>query len=100
MRGGQTDENKVKEHYNALKEPLDILNNNLANKEYIAGPFTLVDIFFTPYINMLLQLPEKDLIESRPNIAAWWKRVSSRPAFKKLYKQVEEDRAAMMSGQK
>jgi len=96
MRGGTTDEAKCKEHYDALKEPLDILNNNLANKEYIAGSFTLVDIFFTPYVRMLMNLPEKDLIESRPNVAAWWKRLSGRPAFQKLYKQVDEDRAAMM----
>ena len=36
------------------------------------------------YFALALYTPEKSLLESRPNIAAWWKRVSERPSWAKV----------------
>jgi len=84
MFGGKTDEAQVTKHSEKAKQGLDIMDAHLAKNEYLAGDqFTLADIFFMPYFGMLFATPEKTLFESRPNIMAWWKRVSSRPSWSK-----------------
>lgn len=85
MFGFPMSEEKIKEHVSKVEKPLDILNEHLAKNEFMAGSqLTLADIFFMPYFNMLFLTPEKSLFESRPNIMAWWKRVSSRPTWQKV----------------
>jgi len=41
----------------------------------------LADVFFMPYLGLLFHTPEALLLTSRPNIFAWWKRVSERPSW-------------------
>ena len=36
-----------------------------------------------PYIEYVFAGQEGDVIESRPHVAAWWKRISERPSWKK-----------------
>jgi glutathione S-transferase len=85
MFGGKTDEEQVKKHAEKAKTGLDIMDKHLASNEYLAGDaFTLADVYFMPYFAMLYATPEKTLFESRANITAWWKRVSSRPSWAKV----------------
>jgi len=82
MFGGKTDEAQVKKHEEKAKLGLDIMDAHLAKNQYLAGDaFSLADVYFMPYTALLLGTPEKTLIESRPNISAWWKRVSERPTW-------------------
>jgi glutathione S-transferase len=82
MFGGKTDEAQVKKHEEKAKQGLDIMDSHLATNPYLAGEqFTLADIYYMPYFALALYTPEKELLESRPNIAAWWKRVSERPSW-------------------
>jgi len=82
MFGGQTDEAAVAHHTDKAKQGLDILDAHLAKNEFIAGDqFSLADVFFIPYFAMVLHTPEGALLTSRPNIDAWWKRVSARPSW-------------------
>jgi glutathione S-transferase len=84
MFGGKTDESKVKTHVEKSKLGLDIMDAHLAKNTYLAGEqFSLADVFYIPYFNLALQTPEKEILTGRPNIAAWWKRVSERPSWVK-----------------
>jgi len=82
MFGGKTDEAQVKKHEEKAKQGLDVMDKHLGQNDYLVGDsFSLADIFFMPYFALLFATPEKHLFESRPNIMAWWKRVSSRPSW-------------------
>ena len=82
MFGGKTDEAKAAAHAEKARQSLDVMDAHLALHPYLAGSqFTLADIFFMPYFAMCLHTPEATLITGRPNIAAWWKRVSERPTW-------------------
>jgi len=79
----KTDEAVVKAAHDAAVTGLDVLEKHLAaGHSFLAGSqFTLSDATFLPYVNLLMTLPEKDLIESRPHVSAWWKRISTRPSW-------------------
>jgi len=84
MFGGKPNEEAVQKHVEKAKLGLDVLDKHLSTNQYVAGDqFTLADVFFMPYFNLLFATPEKTLFESRPNIMAWWKRVSERPTWAK-----------------
>jgi glutathione S-transferase len=46
--------------------------------------FSLVDIFYLPYTQKLFEVGDGELITSRPNVNAWWQRVSTRDSWKKV----------------
>ena len=72
----------------ALARPLDVLEERLALEPYLAGPeFSLADLGYLPYIDYLFVSKEGDLITSRPHVAAWWQRISTRPSWKKALSQ-------------
>ena len=62
-----------------------VLDKQLSTGEYVAGEFTLVDIFLSTYFAYFSNTPEgKQVLEQYPNIAAWWTRLSGRPAWQKI----------------
>lgn len=64
---------------------LDIYENHLATSEYLAGDkFTMADLSHLPYTHLLFAAGEGELITSRPNVAKWWEKISSRPSWKKV----------------
>jgi glutathione S-transferase len=82
MFGGAADEAIVAKHAATAVAGLDIMDAHLAKNQYLAGAtFSLADVFFMPYFALAFYTPEKTLLESRPHIAAWWKRVSERPSW-------------------
>jgi len=84
MFGGKADEAVVAKHVEKAAPAFDILDAHLAKNEYLAGSqFTLADVFFLPYLQLVAFTPEKTLIESRPNVAAWFKRITERPSWQK-----------------
>ena len=85
MHGKQTDEAAAAASAAKAVAALDIMDAHLAKHQYLAGEqFSLADVFFMPYFHLLaVATPEATLITSRPNIAAWWKRVSERPSWVK-----------------
>ena len=68
----------------ALDVATDVLDRNLAGKSYLVGDqLTLADVTFAPYVDYVLMTPAKNRVLARPNVAAWWGRVSERPAWRK-----------------
>jgi len=83
MHGKQPDLAKIEEAKPKLEKCLDILDKQLAKGPHFLGDqFTLADVCFMPYFEYAMTTPAKDLINARPNVAAWWKRVSERASWK------------------
>jgi glutathione S-transferase len=82
MRGQPTDAAKLEEGRVKLAPALAVLDAQLAQGPHLVGEqFTLADICFMPYIEYVMQTSAKDVILGRPNVAAWWKRISERPSW-------------------
>ncbi|MCU0684811.1 MAG: glutathione S-transferase N-terminal domain-containing protein [Polyangiaceae bacterium] len=84
MRGTQPDMAKVEESSAKLANTADILDKQLAQGPHLLGDsFSLADICYMPYIEYVVQTSAKDVLLSRPNVAAWWGRISGRPSWQK-----------------
>jgi len=82
--GGTQDPAAIAAARSAIETPLDVIDRALAGTPYLAGDaFTLADIHWMPYLEYLQHTGEGAPIDNRPNLAAWWKRISARPAWQK-----------------
>ncbi|EYF01001.1 glutathione S-transferase family protein [Chondromyces apiculatus] len=85
MRGGQTDEAIVEVGRKETVRTLDIMEQTLSKQEFLAGnSFSLADVSCMPYLGYLFPAGAGDLVTSRPGVAAWWERISSRPSWRKV----------------
>ncbi|HTN85708.1 MAG TPA: glutathione S-transferase N-terminal domain-containing protein [Sorangium sp.] len=84
MLGQQGDESIVEAAKGEVARALDVVDKALGNQEYLAGSiYSLADISFMPYLQCLVVSKVGELITDRQNVAAWWKRLSARPAWVK-----------------
>ena len=80
---GEPDEAKVSAALKAVGPVLDMMEGHLSGREYLVGSgFTLADLNFMPYFQILAPCKVSSLLDNRPAIAAWWARCSARPAWK------------------
>lgn len=85
LRGWPTDEAVVAECLKSLGAFFDVAEGILSHQPWMAGDnFTLVDIFYIPLVERLVQVGHEDLITSRKAVNAWWERATCRPAIAKL----------------
>ncbi|KJE91091.1 glutathione transferase [Capsaspora owczarzaki ATCC 30864] len=71
-----------------LAKILDVYEQHLSKNEYLANnQFSLADLAHLPYGQHLVRGPFGHLITSRPNVNAWWNRISSRPSWQKAIAQ-------------
>jgi glutathione S-transferase len=85
MSGKESDENVVDGAKHDVAKALDVADKALAKSEYFAGStFTLADICWMPYMHYLFTCRVGELVTDRPNVNAWWKRVSTRPSWVKV----------------
>ncbi|KAH7913817.1 glutathione S-transferase [Hygrophoropsis aurantiaca] len=81
MFGGQTDEARAATLRATLKSKLDAYEVILSKQKYLAGnEVTLADLFHLPYGRVILEIGV-DEFSSRPNVARWWKDITSRPSW-------------------
>lgn len=59
---------------------LDVLETQLSRNDFLAGDYSIADM--TP-ITRLVQFADHEWMKTRPNVARWINKVSSRPAVKK-----------------
>jgi glutathione S-transferase len=83
MGGGQPDAEVVAAGKAGAARALDVIEAALVGQDWLAGEFSLADICYAPYLNYLQMMGLGDIIAERPNVAAWWGRLSSRPAWLK-----------------
>ncbi|OCB86175.1 glutathione S-transferase [Sanghuangporus baumii] len=82
MRGGTTDEKRVKELTDTLYAKLEAYEVILSKRKYLAGDtITLADLFHLPYGTMITERLGIDALNSKPNVARWWKDITSRPSW-------------------
>lgn len=79
--GGKTDEARAKSLQGQLSAKLDVYDAILGKQKYLAGnDITLADLFHLPYGAVILDIG-LDEFSSRPNVARWWKDISSRASW-------------------
>jgi glutathione S-transferase len=85
MMGQEPDMAAVSQGKADVARTLDVVEKELATREFLAGSaFTLADIVWMPYAQYLVSSGEGALLTDRPNVAAWWKRVSGRSSWVKV----------------
>ncbi|KAH7447868.1 hypothetical protein KP509_01G124800 [Ceratopteris richardii] len=86
MRGTPTNEAVVEESLIKFAKVLDIHEERLAKAPYLGGEsFSLADLTHMPLTHYLIGLPKvSDVFRARKNVMAWWERISSREAWKKV----------------
>ncbi|CCM05619.1 uncharacterized protein FIBRA_07848 [Fibroporia radiculosa] len=80
---GETNEEVVASLTKQLNAKLDAYEVLLSTSKYLAGDeVTLADLFHIPY-GAMLGVMGIDVLESgtRPNVARWWKDITSRPSW-------------------
>lgn len=81
-QGMETDENKVAALLDNLNAKLSAYEVILRKQPYLAGEvITLADLFHLPYGTIAIEELGYDVLQNRPNVARWWKEISSRPAW-------------------
>ncbi|XP_031484939.1 glutathione S-transferase-like [Nymphaea colorata] len=85
MFGGAPDEAVVAAQAEKLGKVLDVYEETLSKRKYLAGDFfSLADLHHLPYTHYLMCTPHASLITSRKHVNAWWEDISSRPAWQKV----------------
>ncbi|CAK8566211.1 unnamed protein product [Lathyrus sativus] len=69
-----------------LEKVFDVYESRLSKSTYLAGDnFSLADLTHLPGIGHLIEEAKMGhLVSERKNVSAWWEKISSRPAWKKL----------------
>lgn len=68
-------------HVNFTARVYSLLDERLAEREYLAGNYSIADIAAYPWINVSEWTTLN--IEDYPNLARWYRKISSRPAVKR-----------------
>ncbi|KAK4936730.1 hypothetical protein LTR10_022454 [Elasticomyces elasticus] len=83
---GEADDQVVGYQTKLLLAALDYYESLLSKQEYLAGnTFSLIDIYNVPWVSFLEQrINFGKEIAARKKVAAWWAKVSGRPAWRKV----------------
>ncbi|TRM64582.1 glutathione S-transferase [Schizophyllum amplum] len=82
MRGVEGDRELYEQASEKLSQNLDVYDKILGEQKYIGGDtFTLADLFHIPYATRLLPKVGCDYMETKPNVARWYKDITSRPSW-------------------
>jgi glutathione S-transferase len=84
LKGAQPDPEVISAGLAGTVTSLDVLDRALSGKEYLLGAFSLADIVYAPYLQYLHDMKIASGVADRPNVAAWWARVSARPSWQKV----------------
>ena len=74
-------DHKVDQSKAEVKEYLATLNDEMANREYIAGDYSLADITFIPFFTRLDRY-QAQIGDDLPHVKAWMNRLLERPAVR------------------
>jgi len=85
---------------NSLKElglKLDIYDQILGKQKYIAGDeITLADFYHIPY-GETLAVAGSNIMETRPNVAKWFKEITARPSWQAVKGTIEAEKTSSWS---
>lgn len=79
--GEQSDEARIATAVPESEKALDAILAVQGLDEWLAGAFSLADLYLAPIIAYLRMTPEGErMITARPALRAWWERLSARPS--------------------
>lgn len=84
-KSAEKDESRAAAAREAITKALQMLERELANREYLGSDFSLADVAFAPALLMLPQVGV-NIDASLPNVNAWKARLLSRPSIGKAAK--------------
>lgn len=77
------DDPSVREGRAGLGHYLDVLEARLGDAAWLDGDaYSLADVCHAPFVTVLAQAGQGDLLRARPRVAAWVERLSARPAVR------------------
>jgi len=83
--GGEPQAEVIRAGRAGIQPALDVIEAALGGAPYLAGDaFSLADVHWMPYVEYLHQVGEGEAFARRPNVDAWWRRISARPAWQKV----------------
>lgn len=65
-----------------------VLNKRLADRDYVAGEYSIADMAIYPWIVPYEKQSQK--LEDFPHLKAWFERMAARPAVKRVYEKAEQ----------
>lgn len=81
MHGLKTNQETFDELIGNLDKRLDVYDQILSKQKYVAGEeVTLADLFHIP-CGARLPAAGSNILDTKPNVARWWKDISSRPSW-------------------
>ncbi|TFK27434.1 glutathione S-transferase [Coprinopsis marcescibilis] len=81
LQGLQLDEKALQHHLEKLDAKLDVYDKILSNQRFLAGDeLTLADLFHLSY-GVYIPLSGSNALETKPNVARWWKEISELPSW-------------------
>jgi glutathione S-transferase len=80
--GQVVDEAAARRGREEIAAHLDVLEPRLRESDWLTGDFSLADVCYAPVVTVLRPVGLGDLLEPRPNVAAWIGRLESRPAVR------------------
>lgn len=66
--------------YDAMAHHLDVLERRLAGRDWLIDDYSLADICYAPLVTVFDRVGLGGLVEARPAVAAWVRRLEARPA--------------------
>lgn len=83
--GKPGDEAVAKKAVEEGQTAFQVLDKQLSSNQFVAGDFSLVDIFLSTYFGYFATTSQgKDTLSKYSNIAQWWDRISARPSWQKV----------------
>jgi glutathione S-transferase len=83
---GTPDRTAIQAALPALENAIGVLDRRMEPRDYVAGAFSLADLFFGPVLHYVNTLPEgARMIAAAPHVSAYLDRLSSRAAFKATF---------------
>ncbi len=93
---GKPDQKKIESAKPQIRERLEILDNYLTGRTFIAGDsLSIADMLFVPIGHYVGNLPGGlPLFDGLENLGRWWDAVSTRPSFKTTHPPMLQKEAA------
>ncbi|KAG8998926.1 hypothetical protein FRB94_006509 [Tulasnella sp. JGI-2019a] len=86
--GGKTDPVTLQQYQDTLKAKLEGFERILTKQAYLGGnEIGLADLYCLSTGNLAEKI-FPGILDSTPNVARWWKSISSRPSWKKVLEQI------------
>ena len=90
MLGGTADESIIEAALPEVDKTMREFERMLGDNEYLAGStLSLADLHLAPVFTYFVDTPESAaILESKPSLSAWWKRIASRDSMTKTKPQL------------